>query len=192
MPSEDDVTRLAEAKLRRPVVRAGLATLLGVALLLLYLTPYLTLHRMQVAAAAQEGERLAQWVDFPALRESLKVGVQQRLAHARHNEQGQPTPASLMGAAVAGALLGPLVDTLITPASLMRVLQGQRPAESLLPRGASGPDAAPRRLETHGHYESLNRFVFSLRPQGDQEDPIELVLHRSGPLAWRLAELRLP
>jgi hypothetical protein len=41
-------------------------------------------------------------------------------------------------------------------------------------------------------YESPGRFVFSLRREGDGEEPIALVLHRQGLIGWRLAEMRLP
>ncbi|MFY7864582.1 DUF2939 domain-containing protein [Roseateles sp.] len=178
---------------RRWALVAG-ASCLVVAVLALYLSPYLTLQRMQAAAAAHEGERLAEWIDFPALRANLKSGVHQRLALARQNAQGQPTPASLMGAAVAGALLGPMVDALITPDSLARLLRGQKPAQALLkPQGADKSDAEPsKRLETQMRYEGLNRFVFSVRQAGEDEDPIDLVLSRQGLFSWRLTELRLP
>jgi hypothetical protein len=105
-----------------------------------------------------------------------------------------------MGAAVAGALLGPLVDELITPQSLARLLQGQTPVEAAIghrraPRtepAATADDAASPKLETAMGYESASRFVFSVKRAGADEEPIELVLHRKGLLSWQLAELRLP
>jgi len=168
--------------------RTVLLTLAGIALLGFYATPYLTVQQMRNAAAARDAERLAGYVDFPALRESLKSGVQARLAGQERNERGEPTPASAMGAAVAGALLGPLVDSLITPEALGRLLQGQRPASALLP----GHNAEPEALETQMGYESPGRFVFSVKKQGDDEEPVDLVLRRDGVLGWKLAELRLP
>ena len=171
-----------------------------------YLTPYLALQQLRSAAAAQDAEKLAAQVDFPALRASLKTSVQAHLAGQDLNERGEPTPTAAMGAAIAGALLGPMVDTLVTPASLGRLLQGQAPTQAVLgsgrnersgrdgkPDSANPPSAtAPLTLETHMAYESLNRFVFSVKKQGEGEDPVHLVLHRKGLLTWQLAELRLP
>ncbi len=165
-----------------------------------YLTPYLAIQQLRSAAAAQDADALAAQVDFPALRASLKTSVQAHLAGQELNERGEPTPAAAMGAAIAGALLGPMVDTLVTPASLGRLLQGQAPMQAVLGRGrsqqtnsAKPPTApAPPALETRMAYESLNRFVFSVKKQGEDEDPVHLVLHRKGLLAWQLAELRLP
>lgn len=172
-----------------------------------YLTPYLAIQQLRSAAAAQDAEKLAAHVDFPSLRASLKTSVQAHLAGLDVNERGEPTPAAAMGAAIAGALLGPMVDTLVTPASLGRLLQGQAPMQAVLGSGrrarnersepsgsasAAETATAPPALETHMAYESLNRFVFSVKKQGEGEDPVHLVLHRKGLLTWQLAELRLP
>ncbi len=174
-----------------------------------YLTPYLAIQQLRSAAAAQDADGLAAQVDFPALRASLKTSVQAHLAGQELNERGEPTPAAAMGAAIAGALLGPMVDTLVTPASLGRLLQGQAPAAAVLgsgrnerssraekPASAKPPSAEatadPPALETRMAYESLNRFVFSVKKQGTGEEPVHLVLYRKGLLAWQLAELRLP
>jgi hypothetical protein len=174
-----------------------------------YLTPYLAIQQLRSAAAAQDAEGLGAQVDFPALRASLKTSVQARLAGQELNERGEPTPAAAMGAAIAGALLGPMVDALVTPASLGRLLQGQAPAAAVFNSGRSDRNdrseaqgsakppsteatADPQALETRMAYESLNRFVFSVKKQGADEDPVHLVLHRKGLLAWQLAELRLP
>jgi Protein of unknown function (DUF2939) len=172
-------------------LRKGLLALAVLVALLFYATPYLAVHQMRSAAAAHDAARLSGYVDFPALRASLKAGVQARLLGHELNEAGQPTPASAMGAAVAGALLGPLVDALITPESLGRVMQGQPPVSAATGLG-SEPAAPERRLQTAMGYESPGRFVFSVKPQGDDEEPVELVLRREGLLHWKLAELRLP
>jgi hypothetical protein len=169
----------------------GLASL---ALLGLYASPYLALHEIRAAAAAHDAEKLAGYVDFTSVRASLKTGVQARLAGQQRNEAGDPTPASAMGAAVAGALLGPMVDALITPESLSRVLQGQRPAAAVVGgiTGSTGAKSPAEPLETQMGYESPNRFVFSVRKQGEDEEPVDLVLRRDGVVSWKLAELRLP
>lgn len=166
--------------------------LLGAALALagLYASPYLAVREMRDAAQQQDAARLAGQVDFPALRASLKQGVQARLAGQERRADGQPTMASAMGAAVAGALLGPMVDSLITPESLSRILQGQRPAAAVA--GGLGGGVPPEEVRTRMAYESPGRFVLSIRRAGADEEPVELVLHRDGLLSWKLAELRLP
>ncbi len=162
--------------------------------LLLYASPYLALLQMRQAAGVRDGSALAAWVDFPSLRASVKLGVQQRLVGPRSPGSAEPpSPARAMGAAVASALLGPMVDALITPASLARLLQGVPPASAALPR-PQGSEAAvpPPRVETAMGYEHPQRFVFSIRQAGEDEEPVELVRHRQGLFGWQIAELRLP
>ena len=172
---------------RKPALLALTVLLAG---LCFYATPYLALHQIRSAAATQDAAKLAGYVDFPALRQSLKTGMQARLIGAERNERGEPMPANVMGAAVAGALLGPMVDSLITPESLARVLQGQQPAAAVT--GIGSEPAPADALQTRMGYESADRFVFSVKKQGENEDPVDLVLRRDGLLRWKLAELRLP
>lgn len=163
--------------MKRKSVLAG-AVVLAVAAL--YATPFVALHQMREAARAHDAEALAAWIDFPAVRGSLKSGLRAKLIG------GDASPANVMGAEVAGALLGPMVDALITPASLGRVLQGQPPAQAALP-----VDAAPSEVDTRMGYESPNRFVVAIKPQGSDDDPVELVLSREGLWRWKLTALRL-
>ncbi|CAN5216072.1 hypothetical protein BH11PSE10_BH11PSE10_14580 [soil metagenome] len=162
--------------------RVCLFSAAGLAALGLYLTPYLALHQLRAAARAHDDQAFAALVDFAALRDSLKTGLRAKFIG------DEPSPASVMGAEVAGALLGPMVDSLITPESLGRVLQGQPPAQAALP-GAPAP--APEKMETRMGYESPSRFVFSIKPDGSDDDPVELVLHRDGLWGWKLTALRL-
>lgn len=184
--------------MNRARLKSGLLGLALLAAAALYATPYLTVHQMREAARERDAQRLAGYVDFPALRQSLKLGVQDRLAGRERNERGDPTPAAAMGAAVAAALLGPMVDVLITPEALGRLLQGESPLglpgrrEPASSAPGAGRDEKRPRLHTEMGYESPGRFVFSLRREGDDEEPVDLVLHRQGLLQWKLAELRLP
>jgi Protein of unknown function (DUF2939) len=170
--------------------KKALACMAALAALVLYASPYIAVHQMRSAAAERDAVRLSGFVDFPALRESLKRGVHARLAGQVLNESGQPTPAGAMGAAVAAALLGPMVDSLITPDSVGRLLQGQRPGAALA--GVSRDSAADEPLQTRMGYESPRRFVVSVQQAGEGEEPVDLVLRREGLLHWKLAELRLP
>ena len=168
--------------------------LIALLLLAFAASPYVAVHEMRAAARVHDAAKLGSYVDFAALRESLKRGVQAKLLGKERSENGDPTPANAMGAAVAAALLGPMVDVLITPESLTRLLQGQRPAKAaagavLGGQDKPGPSAA---LDTHFAYESLNRFVFSVKKQDTEDEPVDLVFYREGLFDWKLAELRLP
>lgn len=148
----------------------------------LYATPFVALQQMRAAARAHDGPALAAFVDFPAVRESLKLGLRAKLVG------GDVTPANVMGAEVAGALLEPMVDALITPDSLARVLRGQPPTQAAAGLGVA---EAPAQVDTRMGYESPSRFVFAIKPRGSDDDPVELVLRRDGLWGWKLAGLRI-
>jgi hypothetical protein len=152
----------------------------------LYASPYLAVYNIKSAAQASDGAKLAGYVDFPAVKDSIKAGFQDKLA--RRGE-------SAFGAAVAGALLGPMVDALITPESLARIVQGQKPLRAAARGRQSGPgsEAAPAGgLESGLGYESLNLFVFTVKRSGDSGEPMALVFRRERLLRWKLVALRLP
>jgi hypothetical protein len=152
-------------------------------------TPWLALRELREAARSNDLDKLTELVDFPALRESVRQGALERLTRSDDGRTG--SKARALGAAVAGALLGPMVDAFITPETLAALLQGQRPAM----HGLGGSTDQKKPLSVHSYYESPNRFVYSIRPGGEEgatEEPVEFVLHRDGMLGWKLAELRLP
>lgn len=172
------------AKTLKALALAGAA----LAAALIVASPYLTLKQLRDAARARDAAAFSAYVDFDTLRRELKQGVQRQLAERERGADGQPTPAGAFGAALAGALLGPMVDALITPESLARLMQGLPPARAATGLGAEPPERIS--LHTQMGYESPNRFVFAIGREG--ETPVELVLHRDGLIAWKLAELRLP
>ncbi|AOK29850.1 MULTISPECIES: DUF2939 domain-containing protein [Burkholderia] len=121
-----------------------------------YASPYLALRQIKQAIDARDAHAISQYVDFPALRSSLKQQLTNELMQ-RIEARQRDNPLAIIGALVGSALVGPLVDAYATPegvAALMsglppRAQPGERPPE-LNPAGsepstaaATGPGAAP-------------------------------------------------
>lgn len=91
-----------------------------------YASPYIAVNRMKAAADARDAATLNEYVDYPALRVSLKQQVgallQQRI-HAQHSSN----PLLLLGAVIGAALIGPLVDAYATPDGVAALLNGMPP-----------------------------------------------------------------
>ncbi|MBV8603412.1 MAG: DUF2939 domain-containing protein [Pelomonas sp.] len=155
---------------------------LAAALVAFLATPWLAVRTLRAAAARQDEEALAAQVDFDSLRDSVKLDLLRRLAGDGHD---RPTHARELGAAVAGALLGPMVDELVTPHNLALLLQGHRVVTSA--GAASAPP--PPEVIASGRYESFDRFVYALK-RGADDAPVEFVFERDGLTGWKLAELR--
>lgn len=161
--------------------------------------PYLTIRAIRHAVVAQDAGELAEQVDFPSLRASLKA----QLVDAVVREAGDDIQSNALGAfaltMVTGVVNG-AVDGMVNPAGLAAVMQGRRLWKNTQDSFARPPlDADGNPLPTaqppeplHDatmHYESTSRFTATIRD--DYGKPVVFVLKRSG-LRWRLADIRLP
>jgi hypothetical protein len=151
-----------------------------------YFTPHLALRSMRSAAEAGDGAALSGYVDFPAVRESLKTTVNGKVASVA---QGTNSPLALFGAAFASALVSPMIDAFVTPESLALILNGVKPEP-----GGSVRVALPaeKDVETTERYGDLSTFLVTVKTKGSTGEPIGLVLRRSGLVFWKLSALTFP
>lgn len=161
--------------------------------------PYMTVRAIQHAVQANDAGELAEQVDFPALRASLKA----QMVDAMVREAGADVQSNAFGAialTMATGVVNGFVDGMVNPAGLSAMMQGRRlwknSKESFErpPLDAQGeplPQARePAPLENAKmRYESASRFTATVHD--DQGQPIVFVLKRSG-MRWRLADIRLP
>src|SRR5262245_29940317 len=160
-------------------------------------SPWWATSRMHQAARAGDGERLARYVDYPALRanltEQIKAGL---LGTPSPSERRDPFAA--FGEALAGTLVSAMVDAMITPESVAAMMdRGQaRPADVAAGRGSAperGAGSREReRVERRRHYESLDVFVVDMHDGETHDHLLTLVFHREGWFGWKLAGLRGP
>ncbi|HEX8431940.1 MAG TPA: DUF2939 domain-containing protein, partial [Longimicrobium sp.] len=92
----------------------------------LYFTPHLALRRLQAAAESGDDAALREMVDFPAVRASLKEEVRGAIADEMERD-GKRSAFSAFGAALAGMMVDPLVDSFVTPAGIAAAARGERP-----------------------------------------------------------------
>lgn len=155
--------------------------------------PFIAIHGIRGAVRDQDAARLSGYIDFPALRTSLKQQVDGYVAR----RAGPDMQSSLLGAIalrVAGGATGGIVDAMATPAGLAALMEGRNFWHRLEGR-RSGEDpyaAAPPRDPLEGaryRYESPSRFTATVR--NADGDPVVFVLSRQG-LAWKVTDVRLP
>ncbi|WP_025599725.1 DUF2939 domain-containing protein [Burkholderia sp. WSM2230] len=111
-------------------VRPLIVTLLVIAVIaglgFEYASPYIALNNLKRAADARDAQTVNQYVDFPALRESLKQQVTSLLTR-RLDSHGNGNPLAAIGAMIGVALIGPLVDAYATPDGVAALLNGMPP-----------------------------------------------------------------
>ena len=132
------VSTRKERSVTRPLIVTLIVIVVIAALGFGYASPYIALNNLKRAADARDAQTVNQYVDFPALRESLKQQVSGLLTR-RLAVHGNGNPLAAIGAMIGVALIGPLVDAYATPDGVAALLNG------MPPRGDPGerPPAPP-------------------------------------------------
>lgn len=207
------------ASARKPLtatVATGIAIVVLFLAVLVYASPYLVLSKLRDAAQARDAQTIDRYVDYPALRVSLKEQVTQMLSH-RVDTQKLQHPLAALGALVGIAFVGPLVDAYATPDGVAALLGGMPPrgepgevpptagdqSSSSAPQqrepapsapGASSPAAVthstPRAKGSAG-YRDTNTFAVTYS-RGADRPPYSVIFHRRGWFSWQLDAVELP
>jgi len=154
--------------------------------------PYLTVRAIRHAVQAQDAAALADEVDFPLLRASLKAQLEDRMLR-RAGAEAQADPIAAFGLSLASGAIDGAVELMATPSGLAALMEGRAVWKRIggaLP-GAPDPDA-PRIEPLHDavyRFESTSRFTATVRDRHGA--PYAFVLHRDG-IRWKLADIRLP
>ena len=152
-----------------------------------FASPWWTLRTMRAAAAAHDEKALSRHVDYPALRDDMKDEVMKQVTTDGLGAKGLGS----IGAQVATALAGPLIDAVVTPAGVEAMFRAQTAQEKVArtsePMGGQLPKLPDAKdqpvIERHG----LSEFTVRGREAGSAI----LVFHRDG-LGWQLAGIDLP
>jgi Protein of unknown function (DUF2939) len=174
--------------------RSSFSTLLVLAVLFagvwLYFTPYLAMNKLQKAARQGDEQAMAELVDFPALRESVKGNVRSAVEHSVGRSRN---PIGVLGGILAGAVAGPVVDAVVTPQGIAALTEGERPGRR---REGSDADGGSRvrvkNVKVKRGYESFDLFVVHFVDKNDGREKMALLMRREGITRWRLSGIRIP
>ncbi|NPT58981.1 DUF2939 domain-containing protein [Paraburkholderia elongata] len=205
---------------RRSAIRPLIVTLIVIAVIAAlgfgYASPYMALNNLKRAADARDVQTVNEYVDFPALRESLKQQVTGLLTR-RIEAHGNGNPFAAIGAMIGVALIGPLVDAYATPDGVAALLNGMPPRGNPGERPPVPPAAAapasepappvagntangaansennatpPQPPQTTAGYRGLNEFVVTYQ-HGTGDARYSAILRREGLFTWKLAAVNL-
>ena len=160
--------------------------------------PRYTVDKLEEAARNEDIEALQQYVDFPALRDNLKVRVQRHLVESI----GDSVPPELGELLSAGTnlFIGPLLRQLVTPAGIGDLLRGGKNLEAFERELYRQPmddtvTPPPDDDEQDGDWQlQAWRFTALDRVSADYgengEVALRLIMGRQG-LHWRLVDIAL-
>ncbi|PMS17960.1 hypothetical protein C0Z18_18780 [Trinickia dabaoshanensis] len=196
---------------RKPLtarIVTGVVFIAAVLAVFAYASPYFVLSRLRDAIHERDTATINRYVDYPALRASLKVEVTQMLSRRVDAEKLQH-PLTALGALVGMAFVNPLVDAYATPDGVAALLKGMpprgEPGEAPPPVGepqpdqgqgapaaaASSPVQAPEpRAKANAGYRDIDTFAVSYsRDTGGV--PYSVIFHRRGWFTWQIDAVQL-
>lgn len=156
-----------------------------------YASPYYALHQIKMALAERNAEALAAHVDFPALRASVKTQLETSMARSIEATAGSGNPLAALGQSIASAMLGKMVDTMVSPAGVVALVNKSAVSAQADTDGkADAPaDGARQKADYAAGYAGLNTFVVRAK-DGNAQDGA-LVLQRHGVWGWKLSSIEI-
>jgi len=154
--------------------------------------PFASLYEVVRAAQAGDAARIEQRVDFPALRRSLVAQLIE--AHARLS--GKRLDRSGLTVGIASGFASPLVEQLVSPATLAEIMRNGWPNKMLpdKPAGVEGLDSNTLgnvwQLYLNSDY-GIGEARFSVPVNRPKEKQFRVRLALSG-WTWKLSGLDLP
>ncbi|GHU42272.1 membrane protein [Betaproteobacteria bacterium] len=162
-----------------------------------YATPYFTLRSIHSAIEAQDVRALSQYVDFPALKESIKANLRVKMTEAIAQTHNNNPYGNVLGAAasqLALQMVDPVLDAALTPESIAALLQGKN-------SNASGSDkrdnplgfiASGKKSERSTGYQNFDTFTLTHKDKASGEELISFILKRQGLFSWKVAGVNFP
>ncbi len=153
--------------------------------------PFIAIHYIKSGIEQKDAEQLSEYVDFPVLRSNLKEQVyallmQKSVAGLKDN----PWEALAMG--FASKLIDGMVDIIVTPSSLAKLMEGIQPDSSPLNDAERGtfPVSRPQ-LFKNANFTYDRTDKFSAWIKGEHGEKIRFVFTRNG-LSWKLSNIIIP
>lgn len=154
-------------------------------------SPHWQLYQMRAAVEARDAERLSRYVDFPKLRESVKVEMMRRLGAQGAVDGARSNPFAAFGRRMALAVIDPVVDAAVSPAGVAAMLEAgdirvqPRMGDAPAPRPAG--EAPPEKPNYDVSYRGWNQVLVERADGGG----VAFLLDRHGLWTWKLAGVEL-
>lgn len=159
----------------------------------IYATPYLAVRNMKEAVKNGDAVALADYVNFPALKESLKASFNVQMTKSMAEMKGNPLFA-VLGANIANALIDPMLESLVSPEGLAVMMQGHKPSPSTQKeekKQEARSDASNDEPIVIMGYENINRFTVKTTDKTNPTQEVTMVFLRDG-MSWKLSAVRFP
>lgn len=168
---------------------AGAVAACVVAAALLYASPYLALRSIAKAIERKDADAVSEYVDFPALRESIKGQMLLKVQEQMQSPEMKNNPFAGFGQVMAMGLVNQLTESLVSPAGVMLMLEKGKPGKP------ADVAAAGVGIDTQG---DKPRKDFAVDYQGwskvfvhPKNQPGGFIFKRDGLMGWKLVAVKM-
>ncbi len=176
-------------------------TIIGVGIALIVASvlgsPYWAVSQIKSAAKHNDAKALAEYIDFPSVKDSLKSQINGMLVK-EVAKKGQSDGLEALGAAMATAFVGPMIDAFVTPETLTLMMQGksvklgETPAQQQADTSSEYSSTEDDSTNVEMGYESYSRFNIQVSDKAEPNKKVSFTLKREGLWSWKVATLTMP
>ena len=148
-----------------------------------YASPWITLENLRDDAMAGKADNMQDYVDFPAVRDSLKGQIQSVMMKNLQSEEMKDNPFSGLAMMMAGSMIDSLVNTMASPNGFVNIVQGKDVRDKATTQAAATPaqDLASAPAPTCPQKEGIVIHDSCVYARGERMiDPPRRLLSRAG------------
>ena len=168
-----------------------------------FASPWLALRDLTHAFEDQDTRKIENLIDFPELREDIKVTAKAAMMKSAAIElEGNPFAA--MGIMMANTIVDPIIDQVISPAGLQLLFSAgeisggadgvpeniDAIARDLIPSSDGGE--ASQGIEVKTEYVGINEFEVQVRNVEMLNESVSFYMRREGLGGWKVDGIRIP
>jgi hypothetical protein len=161
----------------------------------IFFSPYLTIHQLRNAVIDRDVTALSEHVDFPALKENIKLQLMEKMSEKLNAPEMKNNPFAVIGQAFAYGIVNKIVDTIISPSGLITILN-QAKVEPI----HTGPVVVPNNNMEKSSTQPAAKFSLQYQdwstvtasPKANDGNTVDLIFKRSGLWSWKLTSIILP
>lgn len=155
-------------------------------------SPYIAAHKIKQAAEQKDAEALAEYVDFPSVRQSLKEQIKAAaMKEYSKDKELMENPFAALGIGLLNVAVDQMIDAAVTPAGVAQLSTAGIPKIDLQSGKVSNTTAATKDgsiiQDSSMSYESLDKFSIKIKDKAGVEG--KLVLRREGLFSWKLKDV---
>ena len=175
--------------MKRAILLVSTVALIGAGM---WSTPYIAVYQIKQAVNAGDSKSISEKVNFPVLKENLKVKFMSLMN--QQMEGLKDNPFSGFAQMMMLSLVNSMVDVYVSPSGLALMLDGRKPkVEKESKESKTQVDNPPNdELAVSYSYISLNTFKISVTNKKSSSDTYTFVLNRDGILSWQLVDIDFP